>query len=87
MPPLLVDAVPANLRHHQLASKPAHSATQQSEPRRRSKFLRLVKQQLHANTNAQQRRSCLHSLAHQTIEAPFTQSLHTRAKRADTRQH
>src|SRR5215510_3883495 len=84
---LLLNPVPTDMRDDQLATKPAHASSQQPQSSRRSKFLRLIKQQLHPNAHTQQRRPFARSFLHQPIEAALLQRLHTRTKRADTRQH
>src|SRR5215217_476628 len=84
---LLMNPVPTDMWHDQSATKPPHTSPQQPQSLRRSKLLRLIKQQLHSNTHTQQRRPLAHSFFHQAIEATIFQRLHARAKRADARQH
>src|SRR5262249_13957576 len=84
---LLINSIPSNLRHDQLVSKPPHTSLQQTQPTRRSEFIRLFKQHLHSNTNTEQRRTLTRALTHQTIETTLFQRLHTSSKSSHTRQH
>src|SRR5205085_5763639 len=84
-PPL--DLIPADLRHVQPDGEAAHAPAQEAKPARHAELLRLLKQQLHPDAHAQQRRPFLNALAHETLEAAPGQSLHARAERADARKH
>src|SRR6185503_10258251 len=83
----LMYPVPTNMRHHQITTEPPHTSPQHTQPPCRSEFLRLIKQDLHSDTNTQQRRSRARSFFDQSIEAVFFERLHASCKRTDTRQH
>src|SRR6185437_10360566 len=50
----LMNPVPTDVRHHEFTVEPPHPAFDQSQPSCRSKFLRLIKQQLHPHAHTEQ---------------------------------
>ena len=83
----LPDLIPPNLRHNQIVCKTANAATQKPQPGRSAKLLRFLKEHLHANTDAEQRRSFSDAFAHQLIESAFSEGLHACPKRPNSGQH
>src|SRR6267378_3277935 len=76
--------VPPDMRHDEVVSELAYAPLQQTEPSGTAKFIRLFKEHLHANANAQQRRSLFYSFANKLVEAKFGKCFHTCRERANT---
>src|SRR5947209_2741035 len=81
------DLIPADLRHAQTRGEASHATAQETEAGGDAELLRLLKEHLHADADAEQRCAFLDALAHEAVEAALRQSLHARAERADARQH
>src|SRR6185503_16821886 len=82
-----LNAIPSDVRHHQIRFKLPHATTQQSETVGVSKLFGHFKQHLHTHTDSEQRRAFRGAFVDQRIKTAFTQGIHTRRERADTRQY